>query len=52
MALIARGNIRLQSKKYSAAMDYFERALVIAENIHNENAQRIVYNSIAAFMLQ
>ena len=49
MALIARGNIRLQSKKYSAAMDYFERALVIAENIHNENAQRIVYNSIAAF---
>lgn len=49
MALIARGNIRLQKKKYSAAMDYFERALIIAENIHNENAQKIVYNSMAAF---
>lgn len=34
MGLIARGNVRLQKEEHSSAMAFFERALVIARNMH------------------
>lgn len=49
MGLVARGNVYLQKKEYSNSMEFFERALAIARNTHNANAQEIVFNSIAAF---
>lgn len=49
MGLVARGNVCLQKQEHSNAMAFFERALVIARNIHNTNAQKIVFNSMAAF---
>lgn len=49
MGLVARGNVYLQKKEYSNSMEFFERALAIARNMHNANAQEIVFNSIAAF---
>lgn len=49
MGLVARGNIYLRKKEYSNSMESFERALAIARNMHNANAQEIVFNSMAAF---
>ncbi len=49
MGLIARGNVRLQKEEHSSAMAFFERALVIARNMHNANVQEVVFNSMAAF---
>lgn len=48
MGLIARGNVCLQKKEYSCAMSFFERSLVIAKDMRNINAEKIVLNCIAA----
>lgn len=48
MGLVARGNICLQRKSYSDAMNFYERASVIAKNIHNTNVEQVVCNSLAA----
>lgn len=49
MGLVARGNVCLQRKEYANAMNFFERALAIAKNMGNTNAQTIIFNSMAAF---
>ncbi len=49
MGLVARGNVCLQLKDGSGAMAFLVQALVIARDMQNANAEKIVYNSLAAF---
>lgn len=49
MGLVARGNVCLQRREHENAMNFFERALAIAKNMGNTNAQTIIFNSMAAF---